>query len=413
MTKLFLDKAKEYFLYTFLFFVPIFYIPGLIDGRLVQERFFHVMAMLFISLFLGNIWITLFIWLNMLLFVIHGCEVGSSQVMSVFISSILFLISRNFFQDRSIMPYVRALYLVAALSMVWMVFQGFGIDPLNTQVTSNGIIMYDKRFDLMLGLLALSAFNGIFMCITASFMIFHSWIALLLIIPVLISTSSGAILGFGFLVAFWSYFKLRRLFIWIIASMLLAVGLYTFLDKKHDPLTYSSRFENWHLMIKQTLLMPLGYGPDSFRNYHRNKNFTFWSDEDYNPIIRIRQSNGKDIIKYYSADSGRSLERFKDRIPSHLSEWKEAHNEFIQFAFEYGILGVILLSFFCREIWMRFVLSNKDDETLALFACLAIYALVSTTQFPFHVARLSGFFGIILGAYWAKTDKSYLLFKGE
>lgn len=408
MGKIVLEKIKEYAFHTFLFTVPIFYVAGILDTRIVQERYFQAACMLVGSLFFGNLWLTLFMFLNIALFVFHGGIVGSSQVLSIFLTGILFACSRNFFSTREFSKYAKVLYTLAFLSLFMMVFQVFGVDPIQTVISSDGQIQGTQAQNRLSGLFLLTAFNGIFLALVMALMTFLvSWVGLLLVIPILFCKSSAAMLGAGVVFLFFIYYNFKRFFIPAIIVSILAGGLYLYKDSQDDSLTFKSRFENWHLFIRKSLEYPIGYGPDSFRNFNKNKNFVFVADEDYNPIIRQKLTQEKDVLMYYSANPSKKIERFKGRMPKHIGDWQEAHNEFIELFFQYGILGVLILIGLCRELYDRFVLSDKSKEVLALFVCLCVYFAVSTTQFPFHLARLAGIFGIILGAYYSKTDKYY------
>lgn len=434
MSKHLLEKAKEYAMYAILFSLPIFYVVNTTDMRQAQERYFQAAGMVLGSLFFGNIWLTLFFVLNMILFVYHGAEIGGSQTLSIFLTCILFACSRNFFsqKEQDFFKYAKALYFVAALSIFWMCLQLFGIDPLNTGRFADGVLMRNATFNVPCGLLAGPAFNGIFLTLVAALLMFQGsvLIGFLLFIPVFMMKSSASALAFAFLIVFWAYHRFREFiffipipkwrvigikfnYLWVIGAMLLSFGAYTFHDNKVDPLTYGSRLETWHLIFKQSLANPFGWGPDSFRNYNSHKNFMFYGDETYNPMLRSKIDANTDRLQYYSADAGNLLPRYEGKKPKNMSEWREAHNEYLQFFFEYGIFGLIIFGGLIREVWDRYILSSKDNVTLALFACLLVYAITSITQFPFHLARLTGMFGIILGAYFAATDKNYKLFRGE
>lgn len=416
MSKLFFEKAKEYAFLTFLFTVPIFFIAGMSDARIFQERYFQAASMALVALFFGNIWLTLFMWLNLALFAYHGAQVGSSQVLSVFLTGILFACSRQFFLKHSIRQFTKPLYLVAALSLIFMLAQAFGVDPINSPTSHKGEILKHSSLYLKTGLFYTASINSIFLTIIGALLIFlNSWLGFLLILPTLDARCSAAMLAWGFLIPFWIYWKARRFFIPAIIIGVLGFGFITYKDFSSDKLTYKSRFENWHLMLKSCLIYPIGYGPDSFRNTHKHKNFMFRSDKDYLPIIEIIQSKDTSIMRYHSSSESKWEERFKGKIPdiNNINTWGEAHNEYLELLFQYGILGVILFVCFLREIRLRFILSDKSPEVLALFSVLCVYFLTSTTQFPFHLARLSGIFGVFLGAYWAVTDKSYYTFKGE
>lgn len=408
-----IDKLKGWAVYAFIFFVPVFYIIDSPENRADQEKFFQVAAMGLGSLFFGNIWITLFVWLNLVLHAVGGWTVGGTQVLSVFLFGVLFASSRNFFRDKEVLKYLGPLKLIALLSLVAMVMQLFGVDLISVGQSSDGKTLFDQTYNRPTGLMRLDAINGIFFGMIAALFFFTTpLIGLLCAIPVFNSHSSAAFMAYAALLLFWGYYKLKkRLFLILLAVASVGFVAGTYLDYKDDPLTYKSRFESWHLYTRTALSRPIGFGPDSFRKENNVKNFTFQSDEDYNPGVLFTDGPETKRFVYYSANLGNRIERFRGRIPKHFCHWQEAHNDYIQFFFEYGILGLILLFFFFKEIKDRFVLSEKTSELMALSGMILVLAVCSITQFPFHLARITGIFGIIVGAFWAVTDKSYYRFK--
>ena len=408
-----LDKFKEWGVYAFLFLVPIFMFSGAGETREVQEKFFQGSAMIFASLFFGNIWYTCFFLLNMVLFVVYGAQTGASQVLNVFVTGLMFACSRNFFKDRELKHYLKPLFLLTVLTLLYSIFQIFRADPLGFPQSASGEMMTGMSNQIN-GLFFHTIFHSMFLAIVFPALILSGiWAGWLLLIPIMFLKCSGAILATAFVVPFITYFKRPKAFVPLLIIMGLLAGGFTIYDRVTDKKTYDARFASWHMMIRYTLLNPLGWGPDSFRNLNKYKKFTFKSDEEYNPMVLVRQDSTTEILKYYSIDPREMPEKFKNKIPQNVSSWTEAHNEFIEFTFQYGIFGLIFMGLFLRELFTRFMVSDKNNEVLILFSMLMVFALSSTTQFPLHVARLGGLIGIILGAFWAKTDKSYQLARGE
>ena len=398
----------------FLFSIPIFYIAGMSDTRFVQERYFQFASMLLASLFFGNIWLTLFFWLNAVMYVVYGFSVGSSQVTNIFLTGLIFACSRNFFKTREVAPYFKALYLVLGLSLVYCVFQFFRIDPIGAPMSASGVPFFYGNTGQLNGLFFHTAIHSVFLAAMVPVLIFSGFWAGALLLPLIaLLKCSGAILATGFTIPFIAYHKKKILFIPALAlTVILGIGA-TYLDHKTDPKTYASRFESWHLVFRYCMINPLGWGPDSFRNTNKFKKFTFHSDENYYPLVMEKVSDDQSVIRYHSADPSKFKERYQGRVPKNLSVWVEVHNEFLQLFFEYGIFGVLLIFMFGKEFIDRFILSDKSDEVLALFGAILVIVIAGFTQFPFHLARISGIFGVLLGAYFAKTDKSYLMMRGE
>ena len=409
-----LDKLKEWLIVAFLFLVPIYYNPytgG--DARESQEKFFQGMAMVVASLFFGNIWYTCFFLLNMVMFVIYGASTGGSQVLNIFMTGLLFACSRNFFKERDFKPYLKALYAVLALTLFYSVFQFFRAELLGFPLSASGQVMTGMHNSIN-GMFYHTIFHSMFMAIMLPALVLAGWwVGWLLIIPIGLLKCSGAILATAFIVPFIVFFKKRKLFIPTIIIMGILGGGFTIYDRMVDPKTYGSRIYSWHMMARYTFMNPLGWGPDSFRNLNRFKKFTFKSDEEYNPMVSIKKDADTEILRYYTIDPRELPEKFKGKMPKNVSSWTEAHNEFIEFPFQYGIFGIIFMGLFIMEILKRFMVADKTDEVLILFAILCVYALSSTTQFPLHVARLGGLIGVILGAFFARTDRSYNLVRGE
>ena len=438
----FMKRCKDWAIWVFIVSMPIFYVP-MADPRFVQEKYFQAATMVLAALFFGNIWITLFIWLNIFLWVQNGVGTGASQVFSCFLFGLLFSCARTYFRMESIKRLTTPMVIVAILSILFMIPQLFGVDPFTTVIRSSGQWRLNETFNRPVGLFKLECLNGIYLSMTAAILFFTSpLLAIFLAIPIAMSKSSAAFLAYASLFIFWANHTIKHLVygpyptlqliswkrrlphfriiwkrwtlpvFWIVAMTVVFGATYgAYRDYKTDPLTFRSRFENWHLVIRSMGDRPFGYGPDSFRNMNKHKRFMFFSDEDYNPGIASDAGDGKLSYRYYPADNGKWEERFKGREPKWFSIWNEAHNEYIQYVFEYGYLGMILLFFFAKECYDRYKLSNRSKETMMLTGILIVLAASSITQFPFHLARITGIFGLILGAYFSITDENYLRYK--
>lgn len=411
-----IEKSKYYLITLFILIVPIFLLATQGDQRIVQEGFFELASMTLFSLYFGNIWVTLFFMLNVVLFAFGGCDIGYKQVINVFLGSLLFVASRHFFKSRE-KGYVLKLFrlplmVLVSLTLAFTALQLFSIDPIANFVTHYGEVKPHFSYNQPSGMFFGQVFNGQFLAIASSILIFHTfWIGLVCALMTFMLHSCGAVLAALFVLSFYTYFKFhyaRRLFVTLLCVILISGAAYLIYEKHDDSKTFMARFEHWHLVFKKVMERPLGYGPDSFRSINKLKNFHFVSDESYNPALLT--AGDPPSFRYHSADNGQWEARFKGKVPSEWpSHWYEAHNDWLQFLFEYGVFGVAILWGFIVEIINRFKASEKDREVLALFACLCAYGIISTVQFPFHLARISGIFGLVLGAYFARTDPNFAL----
>ena len=416
-----IDKLKLWGLAAFLILVPLCY-TGADDLRIFQMVVFVLASMCYASLYFGNVWLTLFFLYNTALYCWSGGEYAKPELVNIFMGSVLFASSRWLFsRTQNIKVITNSLKIVCLVTISFMILQVFSIDPLHLAKTSDGSTGWGESFNLPVGMFALAAANGAFLALCIPFFIAESWIlGLALLIPIFYSRSAGCYLSTA-VVLFYAIFFIRMVYFkWKIVYWLLALAvifggiLFVYKDYSGDKLTGKSRFENWHLFFKAGLASPVfGYGPASFGNLNEKKNFFFKADEDYNPAL-LEVNKDLQIFKYHSADEGKRKSRFDGRIPKSIGHWNEAHNEYLQLFVERGILGCLIILALFYEVWRRFRISMESKEVRILFGAILVYAVVSITQFPFHLARNALFLPVILGAFFAFTDRDFQTFiKGE
>ena len=377
-----------------------------------------IAIMSYASLYFGNFWLSLFFLLNTGLFLYNGIDVGASQTVNIFLCSLLFAISRVFFTTNKADIITNALKCILLANIVWMIMQVCSIDPLFIGRASYGPILWGEAFNTPIGLFHLQAALGMFLVLCIPFLITSGWtIPLLLTLPIVLTSCAAAILAHAVMLLYGAFyirmvvFKRRIIYILVMGVVILGACAGIFSDYTRDKLTGGSRFENWHLYIRSSLQKPLfGYGPDSFRNLTPHKKFNFFSDEDYNPMIMDYTDPNNVRARYHSANEGERVKRFANREPKHYATWQEAHNEYIQVFFEYGIVGLFLIGGFLCDVFKRFRLSIDSVEVRCLFGAILCYLIFSITQFPFHLSRLALFLPVILGAFFAKTDKDWDMF---
>mgnify|MGYP001587423732 CR=1 FL=1 len=407
-----IHKFRHWVLMAFLFVCPIIYNnTNNMDLRDFQERAFQIGAMVVFAFFVGNLWIGAFLVLNVLSLLLNTPSIGLQQVLNVFLGCVLFSVSHSYFKKNESTPYLKILLWVGALNLFWMILQMNGIDPLYIAQDASGIPQLTATYKDASGLFGIKMANAIFICLLMPILAsINLWIVPLLLVPLYYTRSSVACISILISMGFYIYHIHRKLFIWFIGISLVGGLAYAIYDFKDDPSTFKSRFPLWHAVTKYSLIRPiLGYGPDSFRNYTKQKDFLFYSDYDYNTALLTQRDEKTAYFKYYEMDNGKMHDKNDrksfDKLT--LNWWDNPHNEYFQMLFEYGFLGLFILGGFIRELTLRFKFAIKSKELIVLSSCLLVYAISGIGHFPIHLARLAFLFPILLGAFIAKTDNTY------
>ena len=278
--------------------------------------------------------------------------------------------------------------------------------------------------------------NGIFLTMTLPMVAaINPIISIFWIIPIWFSKSSSVALALAVVILFYVYhehkvIKLKwfkfPLFLALLISIPLGAAFYISKDLKTDPLTFTSRFPSWSMFLNQGFNRALtGYGPDSFRNYNEVKRFKFRSDGKYRPILQYENGPQGSAFKFYSPrNDEREIEArtrevldgggFPDGLPKNnkgqaeLNLWDNPHNLFINIFFQYGLIGLFLFLGILNEMYLRFKFSLKDKELVVVTSSILVFLISSLTHFPLELARNAYVFPILLGVFYAKTDKEVL-----
>ena len=400
-----INKIKEKAFVLFMAIAPIFYLTNSGDLRDAQAKFYQLGAIALISCFIENIWLTMFMLLNLFLLLSTGVETGINQVLNVFIGCLLFTVSKNYFKNKSFMDFSKVILWICFFNISWMMLQVLNIDPLYVGQMANGTPLIGQVFNDPLGLFGIKMANGIFLSIASMVMaVLNQYIGMLIIIPILMSHASTAVLAWIVSMLFFTWHIKRRLFIILSIIGVLGIGTYIVLDQKDDPNTFKSRFGMWHMVTRYSIINPIGFGPDSFRNLNEKKKFMFVSDNHYNPAIMVfNQANSEADVQYYDPKRGITNEPWKGN-QNEINVWDNAHNEYLQLFFEYGIIGVLLLIGLFRDMIIRFNRCDKTNELIMLTSILLVYFVSSISHFPLHLARLGCLFPIFLGVWYARTE---------
>ncbi len=403
--------AQRLALGLFIVCVPLVYTAGTGNSlRVFQEQFFQVGGMCLVAMFVGNIWLTLFLLWNVILFYFHGATVGGEQCLNIFMGLMLFLVSRRYFAKSSFTEVVKPVSILAAITLTWTLLQFLRLDPLMLTQSAGGVIQ-GGPVTQPLGLFHMQAAHGFFLAIAAFICAMTApWLGVLLLIPMALCKSSGVFLAVAVGILFYTYHLYKRVFLYILLLSIPLGSLLIATDMKTDTATFTSRFPMWHAAIRKTFEMPIGYGPDSFRKYHKNKNFTFNSDANQETGITYKKDGELRFVYYSMTNDIDKLARLTTETKKNGFKWGEfnfwdnPHNLYVTLFFELGIIGVLLGLGFFSDLISRFRNAVKDRETVTLATCLIIFFVASITQFPFHIARNAYLFPIILGGFFACTD---------
>lgn len=403
-----MNKLRTYAITAFLILVPLCYWPTY--TRESQENFFKAACIILFSTFIGNIWLGAFLTLNILLFLYNGAAVGWSQVSNILLGSILFTFSRYFFSKNDFKMVYKPVMIVVCVSLVFMLLQLLHLDPMFTPITNGGQEISGPLND-PIGFFGIKEANGTFLTIALPMAVALNPVAgFLLLIPIKMSQSSGVYLAALIVILFYSWHRYRRFFKFICVLIPIA-GFLIIKDLHTDPKTFTSRFPVWHSALSYSLKNPLGYGPDSYRNYNSHKNFKFVGDNFYNHAI-LTQEGKEARFTYYSPTKDvakmqelmHNIDKTKISI-GQMDEWDNPHNMYVNLLFQYGILGVILLWGLMGEMYFRFKSAIKDEELIVITSCLLVYFITGLTNFPLELARTAYLFPLLLGAFYNKTDE--------
>lgn len=415
-------KLRRYLFAGFMFLPLIYMQVGSLahqsNLRHTQQSFFQYFAIALTASFIGNIWLGSFLVLNLLLFIYNGQVIGQEQVLNVLFGCLLFLFSRNFFKREKFSDYYRFILIVLAANIFIMFLQKLGIDPIfSGRLNGGGLI--EGKFQDVNGFFGIKMANAIFMNLAAPILAaVNPILAIFLIIPIALCASSVAVVSTGLTALFYTYYLHKRAFRFILGLIPIIIVAFIFSDMKGDSRTFTSRFPVWHSAIRMTFQNPrgwnglIGYGPDSYRNTNPNKNFLFAGDNFYNHGILYKMPSGDVAFQYYvpNKDIERLKELEKNVGNTTIKEgkfdiWDNPHSGPITMLFQYGLIGVFLLFGLIREIILRFRYTIKDKELIVITSGLLVYAITSLAHFPLEIARTAYLFPILLGAFYARTDK--------
>lgn len=344
---------------------PLFYIPGL-EARAVQESFFQLAGIAMLGVVwcerakrtVSLRWAGAFVLFALANYLWYRARIGHTVLLNIFIGLWIARCVAEHADVDDLRRYARAIAIVIVLNAVVMLTQMFDHD-----------LIYTPRFpennphaDLV-GIFNLRAFVGTYMAMTIPLVArFYPWLLPLVAWGLYASQSTAAVVGaFGALLTM-LWCRSRRFAIGLAALCAIVSAVYVIW---YDAPTgdFHLRLQVWDRAIKLWLHSPAilwGFGWSAWPRFK----------------LATLKLNGEPNV------------------------WLEAHNEYVQLAFEGGLIALLLLGGWIRWAAARWWRWGTRNEAVALLgACLVGLALNCTLQFPFHLARHAMTAVILIGLY--------------
>jgi len=287
----------------------------------------------------------------------------------------------------------RGLVYITLFALVYLGLQYAGYDLRDQRVLNVPNAVPDCAF------FGIKAAYGMYIAETIPVIACFNWIlAPLMLFPLALSYSTGAMLAGHSALMFFLWFRKRVLFwIFLVPTVL---GTLFFIVKVDSPMgMYGTRIPMWGIVIQDIFRRPLGHGLDSFRNDSEIGAVRYFKYSFDNTTVRaVKKEDGWMLTKQVSQE-------FIDVASkgSALDWWDHPHNEFIWLGYETGFPGLIGLGYILWLMWQRFRKSTKNAYAVTSAGMILALLISSMTQFPFHLARIGHLVPIILGIFYITT----------
>jgi len=359
-------------------FLAIVTLQGITDQREVNQIVFMLSMISLFSLFLKNVWVTLFVLWTVFLYSFFKFTSGSEYLSNIFFGSILYLITKKSFKRENINLFLECFLWFVFINIAYGVIQVLGYDFVFHKVVydysgekeffenmnANGFMGHQS----IVGYLYASAIP-----VLATRGSKVAWLgAFLMFIPLVIIKTSLCFLTGVIGLMFVLYFKIsRKIWIGLVVVGLIFGVVYL---KKVDPLG-TERFVQWHQALADYMKHPItGWGLDSYRNVTPMKDFKYMQTS--------RKIGGNTLIAY----------------------WDNPHNLIVSLLYEFGIFGLVLFILYMRQNILRFIPAIKDKNTLALAGFILAFVIVSMGHFPIMLARCAAFIIPLFALYEVHTS---------
>lgn len=379
----------------FIVICPIFYDPSkMLTLRTYQEQFFQLgITVLFAVVLLESIHLSLFLLWAVFLYAYYGFPpIGGNYVMNIVWGCLLYQIAYKVMDRRNIHVFYKCVIGVALLNLVWVLLQISGVELI---FLSKG--EYNSQ---PVALLGLKAFMGMFFALSIPFLCRYStWAPILFFVPIYLSECSVAMAA-GVVSYLFHLFYYQRKAFWVgLVVLTLAAGAYIARDTKSG--MFTDRFNLWKVTLRDAFKKPVvGWGLDSFRNVGEVKPFIYFKNVRtleskkvyFKEMVHVRENKGQfpDTMKDFVQDGDT------------IDPWDHPHNEYVSLFYEFGLVGVVIFACLALGVWRAFY---PSDDLICLMGFFIGVLIISTGQFPFHVARIGYLVPIVLGIYKKLTDE--------
>lgn len=350
------QRIFNFFLSVYLIVSMSFYVPGQM-AYIPQENFFQYFSIVFMALSfyvpakrsISNVWIGLFLLYAVLNTVFLSFTPASRiTLLNVFLGCF----SLKTIAERVDLDFKKYGYILlgfVALNIFQMSLQVLNVDPIFTNVHFDKMPQVD-----VVGFMGIRFCLGILAAFCLPFVFSISpWHCIALLPLLYFSKASTVIAAFFASFMFLMWFKNRKAF--LLMALLLGsafIGYVFFYDAPTGQ--FSKRFEVWLAGMSVFKMKPwFGLGLGS------------WNDSNFVTM----QENG---------------------VPE---KWAWAHNEFLQYLFEQGILGAFILFKYFKNLFSNI---KFDDSGRVVFSLILSLSIVSIFHFPFHIGRFAAFSVFIL-----------------
>lgn len=347
------QKLFDVYLKFFLLGCMVFYVPGQ-QFYVPQEMFFQygVFGFLVISWIVerkrdvSNFYFGAILGYALLNTILcHFTPESRMKLLNLFLGSILIKeISERITLDfKSIGKF---LALFCAFNVFWLVLQIKGVDPIFTSLFRDKMPQIDH-----VGFMGLKANLGVLAALCAPFIYYSNPFNLIICLPLLyFGQSSTAVAAFVVTVLCMLWFDDKKKLFWWILGIIVPLGAYYVLKIDMPEGQFSKRLFVWGAGVNYLA----GSGP-WFGN-----GLGSWATTGFTTI----QENGEP------------------------QTWIWAHSSYIQFLFELGLVGIVLMYAFFKNIFTSMNFQRYNHRKA--FCILIPLLLVAVFHFPERIGRFAG-----------------------